>query len=116
MLKTNDIQINKIKLAETNISATLEDPEVHPEQYTFFKKRLKTYRLYINNEYAFKSQMKYEESSQLLNIRINIIIPEYLIPKDPEKAKETIMDPIDVFQKFYEVETLIYKRNHQKAF
>ena len=116
MLKTNDIQINKIKLGETNISVTLEDPEVHPEQYTFFKKRLKTYKLYINSEYTFKSQMEYEESSQLLNIRINIIIPEYLIPKDPEKAKETIMDPIDVFQKFYEVETLIYKRNHQKAF
>ena len=34
MLKTNDIQINKIKLEATNISVTFEDQEVHSEQYT----------------------------------------------------------------------------------
>jgi hypothetical protein len=60
--------------------------------------------------------MEYDESSQLLSIEINIIIPDHHIPKDPEKAKETIMDPIDVFQTFYEVETLIYKRNHEKVY
>jgi hypothetical protein len=114
MLKINDIQINKIKLEARNLLVKLEDNKVHPELYTFFKKRLKTYKFYINREYALKSEMEYEESSQRLSIVINIIIPEYLIPKDPEKATETIMDPIDVFQKFYEVETLIYKRNHQK--
>jgi hypothetical protein len=37
MLKTNDIQINKIKLASTEISAILEDPEVQPKQYAFLK-------------------------------------------------------------------------------
>ena len=114
MLKTNNIQITKSKLKETKVSVTFEDPEVQPDQYTFFEKKLKTYKFYINNEYILKSEMEYEESSQQLSIVINIIIPEYLIPKDPKKAKETIMDPIDVFQKFYEVETIIYKRNHQK--
>ena len=110
MLKTNDIQINKINLTETNISVTLEDPEVHPEQYTFFKKRLKTYKLYINNEYAFKSQMKYEEPSQLLNIRINIIIPNMYMPSEPEKANEILMDPINTFQIFYDAQNEIYNR------
>ena len=114
MLKTNDIQIKKIKLDTTNILVKLEDNEVHPAQYTFFKKRLTKYKFYINSEYIFKSKMEYEESSQQLSIEINIIIPEYLIPTNSEKAKETIMDPIDEFQKFYELETLIYKRNHQK--
>ena len=37
MLKTNDIQIEKIDLAVTNISVTFEDLEVHPEKYTFLK-------------------------------------------------------------------------------
>jgi len=105
MLKINDIQINKIKLEARNLLVKLEDNKVHPELYTFFKKRLKTYKFYINREYALKSEMEYEESSQRLSIVINIIIPEYLIPKDPEKATETIMDPI--FQKFYEVKTLV---------
>ena len=114
MLKTNDIQIKKIKLDATNILVKLEDNEVTPEQYTFLKQRLKTYKFYINSEYTFKSEIEYDKSSQLLSIGINIIIPEYLIPKDPEKANETIMDPIDIFQIFYEVEILIYKRNHQK--
>jgi hypothetical protein len=115
MLKTNDIKIKKIKLEATNILVKFEDNNVHPEQYTFLKKRLKTYKFYINSEYSFKYEIEYEKSSELLSIHINITIPEYLIPKDPEKAKETIMDPIDIFQKLYEVETLIYKRNHQKS-
>ncbi len=110
MLKTKDIQINKIKLAETNILVKLEDNEVHKEQYTYFKNRLQTYKFYINSEYTFKSEMEYVESSQLLSIQINIIIPNHHIPNEQEKANETIMDPIGVFQTFYEVETLIYKR------
>ena len=83
MLKTNDIQIKKIKLDATNILVRLEDNEVHPEQFTFFKNRLKTYKFYINSEYAFKSQMEYDESSQLLSIEINIIIPESSHTKGP---------------------------------
>lgn len=34
MLKTNDIQIKKIKLDTTNILVRLEDNKVHPEQNT----------------------------------------------------------------------------------
>ena len=113
MLKTNNIQIKKNKLAATNILVKLEDDEVHPEQYTFFKKRINKYKFYINSEYIFKFEIKYEESLQQLSIEINIIIPENLIPEDPKKAKETIMDPIEIFKTFYEVETLLYKRNHQ---
>ena len=37
MLKTNDIQINKIKLEATRISVVLEDTVVNPEQYIFLK-------------------------------------------------------------------------------
>ena len=114
MLKTNDIQINKIKLEATNISVTFEEPEVHPEQYIFVKDRLNNYKLYINSEYSFKSELQYDKSSQILAIGINIIIPDHYIPKDPNKANEILMDPINTFQMFYNAQNEIYKRKHQK--
>ncbi len=105
MLKTNDIQIEKIKLAATNISATLEDHEVQPEQYYFLKDRLTTYKFYINGEYSIKSELDYDESSKLLSIGINIIIPDHYIPEDTKKANEILMDPINTFQLFYDHKT-----------
>ena len=107
MLKTNDIHINKIKLEATNLSVTFEEPEVHPEQYIFLKYRLNNYKLYINSEYSFKSELQYNKSTQLLSIRINIIIPDYYIPKDPTKANEILMDPINTFQIFYDAQNEI---------
>ena len=46
MLKTNDIQIEKIDLAVTNISVTFEDLEVQQEKYTFLKDRLNNFKYY----------------------------------------------------------------------
>lgn len=116
MLKTNDIQINKIKLDSTNILVSFEEPEVHPEQYRFVKNSLNNYKLYIKSEYSFKSELHYDKSSRLLSIGINIIIPNQYIPKDPTKANEILMDPINTFQMFYDVQNEIYKRKHQKIF
>jgi hypothetical protein len=110
MLKTNDIQINKIKIEATNISVIFEDPKVHSEQYTFLKGRLNNYKLYINSEYCFKSDIQYDKSSQLLSIRINIIIPNMYMPSEPEKANEILMDPINTFQIFYDAQNEIYNR------
>jgi hypothetical protein len=112
MLKTNDIQINKIKLASTEISAILEDPEVQPKQYAFLKSRLTTYKLYINSEYSLKSEIQYDKPSKLLSIGINIIIPDQYIPNDPNKANEILMDPINTFQIFYDAQNEIYNRKH----
>jgi len=114
MLKTNDIQINKIKLEATKISVTLEDPEVNPEQYTFLKDRLDSYKLYINSEYSIKSNVQYEKSSRLLSIDMNIIIPDQYLPADPSKANEIIMDPINTFQIFYDTQNEIYDRKYRK--
>jgi hypothetical protein len=114
MLKTNDIQIKKIKLNATKISVTLEDPEVSPEQYTFLKDRLDSYKLYINSEYSIKSDIQYEKSSRLLNIAINIIIPDQYLPSDPSKANEIIMDPVNTFQIFYDTQNEIYDRKYRK--
>ena len=113
MLKINDIQINKIKLDATNISVTFEEPEVHPEQYIFVRNSLNNYKLYINSEYSFKSELKYDKSSRLLSIGINIIIPNQYIPKDSTKAKEILMYPIDTFQMFYDAQNEIYKRKQE---
>jgi hypothetical protein len=116
MLKTNDIQIEKIKLAETNIFATLEDSEVQPEKYFFLKNRLNTYKFYINSEYSIKSKIEYDESSKLLSIGINIIIPDNYIPEDTKKANEILMDPIDTFQLFYDAQNKIYEKKQLKIY
>ena len=114
MLKTDNIQINKIELVASNISVTFEDSEVHPEQYNFLKDRLNTYKYYINTEYSIKSEVQYEKSSQLLSIDINIVIPDHYIPSDPIKANEILMDPINTFQLFYDAQNEIYNRKHRK--
>lgn len=116
MLKTNNIQIEKIKLAGTNIFAILEDPEVQPEKYYFLKDRLTTYKFYINSEYSIKSEINYDESSKLLSIGIDIIIPDHYIPDDTKKANEILMDPINMFQIFYDAQNKIYDRKHLKKY
>jgi hypothetical protein len=116
MLKTNDIQIEKTRLEETNISATMEDPEVQPEQYYFLKDRLTKYKFYINSEYSLKSQIEYNEPLKLLSIGINIIIPDHHIPNDTKEANEILMDPINTFQLFYDVQNKIYERKHLKIY
>ena len=114
MLKTSDIQIEKIKFVATKISGKFEDPEVQQEQYTFLKDRLPKYRLYINSEYTFKSELQYDNSSQLLLININIIIPEHYLPMDPNKADELLTEPINTFQIFYDAQNEIYKQKYKK--
>ncbi len=112
MLKTSDIQIEKIKLDAIDISVTFDDPEVPHEKYNFLKDRLSKYKLYINSEYSFKSELQYDKSSQLLSIGLNIIIPEQYIPTDPTKSNEILMDPINTFQLFYDAQNEIYKKKH----
>ena len=112
MLKTNDIQINKIMDAK-KISVILEDPIVEFDQYTFLKNRLKDYKLYINSEYSLKSELQYNKSSQLLSIEINIIIPDKFMPKNTTETNNILMEPINTFQLFYDVQNEIYNRKHR---
>ena len=56
----------------------------------------------------------YDESLKLFLIDLNIIIPYFLIPKDPEKSTDLIMEPIMVFQLFYEAQNQIFKKNYRK--
>ncbi|MGB7970178.1 MAG: hypothetical protein WCF28_11475 [Methanobacterium sp.] len=114
MLKTNNIQIEKIKLESTNINVALEDSEVQPEQYYFLKDRLTTYKFYINSAYSLKSKIEYDELSKLLLIGINIIIPDHYIPNDTKKANEILMEPINTFQLFYDAQNKIYEKKHLK--
>jgi hypothetical protein len=112
MLKTINIQINKI-IGATKISVRLEDPIVEVEQYAFFKNRLKDYKLYINPEYDFKSELHYNRSSKLLSIEINIIIPDKSISKNTAESNDLHIEPINTFHLFYDVQNEIYERKHR---
>jgi hypothetical protein len=114
MLKTNDFQINKINLAASNIQVTFEDSPVHIELYNFLKDKLNNFKYFINTEYSLKSDIQYYETSQFLTIELNIIIPDKYIPKDPDKADEILLEPIDTFQLFYDAQNEIYKKKYRK--
>lgn len=111
MIKLIDTKINKINKT-THISLKFKDTHLGKDQYKFLKERLKMFKSYINSEYSLESQTQYNESSELLLIGITIIIPDHIMTKDPEKSTETIMDPIIIFQKFYEAQNTIFKQKH----
>ena len=116
MLKTNDIQINKINIEASNISVTFEDSDVHIEQYKFLKNRLNRFKFYINSEYSLKSEIQYDESSQLISIGLDIIIPNQYLPDDPNKTNEILMEPINTFQILYDAQNEIYKQKDIEKF
>ncbi len=113
ILKTNDIQIEKNEIT-THIRVTFEDPEVQPEKSNFLKERLNKYKFYINSEYSLKSEIKYNETSKLLSIYVNIIIPDHHVPYELDKANAILMEPINTFQLFYDAQTEIYNRKYKK--
>ncbi len=112
MLETNDIKIEKIELETTKISAIFKDPEVTNEKYNFLNNQLSRYKFYLNTEYSFKYELRYDNSSKLLSIYINKIIPDKYIPADPNKANEILVEPINTFQMLYDTLNEIYKRKH----
>ena len=112
MIKLVDAKINKIKNESTLVSIKFEDKDISKEQYKFLKNQLYKFKLYINKEYSMKFDTQYDKLLKLFLIDLDVIIPNYLIPKDPEKSTETIMEPIMVFQLFYEAQNQISKKNH----
>jgi len=114
MIKLVDVKINKIKNESTLVSIKFEDKDISKKQYKFLKNQLYKFKLYINKEYSMKFDTQYDKLLKLFLIDLNVIIPNYLIPKDPEKSTETIMEPIMVFQLFYEAQNQISKKNRSK--
>jgi hypothetical protein len=70
--------------------------------------------LYINNEYSVKLNTQYDETLNQLSILLNIIIPNNLIPEDPDKVQQTMMDPINLFHDLYEAQNEIFKKYYSK--
>ncbi|MGB7969242.1 MAG: hypothetical protein WCF28_06690 [Methanobacterium sp.] len=112
MLKINEFNINKIKSVSTEIFIKFEDTGLSKKQYSFLKNRLDKYNLYINSEYSLEYQIKYNKSSQQSLIKMNIIIPNHLIPCDAIEANRILMEPIDTFQLFYDAQNNIYKKKY----
>ena len=115
MLKREDIQIKTFNLPASKISVKFEDSDVHIEHYKFLKNRLNTFKFYINSEYSLKSEILYNETSQILSIGLNIIIPNEYLPDDSNKTNEILMEPINTFQIFYDTLNEIYERKHQQG-
>ena len=81
---------------------TFEDTKISKEQYSFVKNELNKYDWYINDEYSMTTETMYKESSGMLLIALDIIIPNHLKPKDENVLTQMITDHTNKFLKFYE--------------
>ena len=95
-------EINKVNLFSADMILTFEDSEISKKQYSFLKNHLDQYEWYIENGYSMTSETLYEESSGMLLISLDIIIPERLMPKGIDNLTQMIRDHIYKFPKFYE--------------
>lgn len=112
MIKIIDIKINNKKPSTTDLFLKFEDTHVSNNRYLFLKDRLSTFKNYITNNYSLECKIEYDKISEKLVVEITIIIPEKLMPKDLEKCTEIIINKINLFQQFYEVQNELYKKNN----
>ena len=109
MIKIVDIKTNENQTS-THIFLKFEDNIVDKELYTYLKEELDKFKLYTDNEYSTKLEIKYDELSETLTIEITIIIPVKIMPKELDKSVDIIMNKIDLFRNYYEAQTERYKR------
>ena len=95
-------EIIKINPFSASIKLTFEDNRISKEQYSFLKNHLDQYRWYIDDEYPIISETIYNESSGMLLISLNIMIPECLMPMDVKNQTQRMTDHINKFPNFYE--------------
>lgn len=109
MIKIVDIKTNENQTS-THIFLKFEDNTVNKELYTYLKEQLDKFKLYTNNDYSTKLEIKYNNHIETLTIEITIIIPVKIMPKELDKSVEIIMNKINLFRNYYESQTEIFKR------
>ena len=107
MIKIVDIKTNENQTS-THIFLKFEDNTVNKELYNYLKEQLDKFKLYTDNDYSTKLEIKYDEILETLTIKITIIIPVKIMPKELDKSVDIIMNKINLFRNFYEAQTEIY--------
>ena len=107
MIKIVDIKTNENQTS-TVIFLKFEDNIVNKDLYTYLKEQLDKFKLYTDNDYSTKLELKYDESIETLTIEITIIIPVKIMPKELDKSVDMIMNKINLFRNFYEAQNVIY--------
>jgi hypothetical protein len=115
MLKTSDTRIQRINATTSEMLITFEDIELKPEQFTYLKGRLDSFKLYLNSEYLTKFECNYDKTSEQLLIELTLIIHYHLIPKDITEDSDVSNDIVNLFKIFYEAQNEIYKKNYQNS-
>lgn len=101
MIEFLDCKINKTKPVATDIFLTFKDIEVGAKQFKFLESRLGDYILEIDSGCNMKSETRYNESSKVLLMSINITVPDHLLPESFNKSAELIAHYVTSFQRFY---------------
>jgi hypothetical protein len=96
----------------TDILLKFSDSGINKEQYTFISERLEDFKLDIDSYYSITLDTKYEESKEILLIRIILSIPDIYKPKDMD-IEQIINQHVYKFTQFYGIISNInpkYKR------
>ncbi len=101
ILKFIKSEINKVILYSADMILTFEDNKISKKQYSLLKNHIDKYEWYMDYEYFMTSETIYDESSGMLLIALDIIIPERLMPKDDVNLNQMIKHHINRFTKFY---------------
>jgi hypothetical protein len=102
ILKFIKSEIKIMDRFSVDLILTFEDTKISKEQYSFTKNQLNKYDWYINDEYSMTTETMHKESSGMLLIALDIIIPNHLKPKDENILSQMITDHSNKFLKFYE--------------
>ena len=101
ILKFIKSEINKVILYSADMILTFEDNKISKKQYSLLKNHIDKYEWYMDYEYFMTSETIYDESSGMLLIALDIIIPERLMPIDDVNLNQMIKHHINRFTKFY---------------
>jgi hypothetical protein len=107
ILKFIKSEIKKVILYSADMILTFED-NISKQQYSFIKNCLNKYEWYINDEYSMNTETIYNESSGMLLIALDIIIPDRHMPKNTDNLTQMIKDHINKFPKFYKQNMKLY--------
>jgi hypothetical protein len=114
MLKFINFKIlHKKNLFSTDILLNFEEKDINKAKFIFINSRLDNYNLYTCTEYSMTYETNYDEFKKILSMAIIITVPDYLLPKDPDKLTPFIMILIGNFQQFHQ-RTILFFNNKKE--
>jgi hypothetical protein len=115
MLQFLDIKMNEFKPGFNEVILKFHGNDVNKDKYLFLRDKLDDLKLYIDDDIEIKLASQYNEFNEQMLIEVTILTPDHLMPEDFNTAIKVFMNYLSTIQNFYEAQSLIFDKSHQKA-